>query len=212
MNNGDTRNLAIALAGLFQAVRLVQLTAAGHYRDETAFRACVSAVFNTDPDSAGSVFGDLSGLTIGLEATASQLGADKAKRDLELTRYAVTVLYIERKLYKRKALLDVIGAGIEKAREQAKFLGLTHASVIASLADCYKQTISTLRPRIIINGEQAVLTNPDVQHQVRTLLLAAIRSAVLWRQCGGGRLTLLLQRQRLLEAIRALLDEARSNG
>lgn len=208
----DIRHLTIALAGVFQAVRLVQLTASGEYRDETAFNTCVNGIFNTDPETAESVFGDLSGLTIGLEAASRQLGNEKADRDMELTRYAVTVLYLERKLHRRKALLDAIGAGVEKARAQSEFLGLTHPGVIASLADCYKQTISTLRPRIIVNGEQALLANPDIQHQIRSLLLAAMRSAVLWRQCGGGRLTLLLQRKRLLEALRELLDEARRSG
>lgn len=208
----DTRNQAIALAGVFQAVRLVQLTASGGYRDEAAYHTCVNGIFNTDPETVEAVFGDLSGLTIGLEAASRQLGNDKAERDMELTRYAVTVLYLERKLHRKTALLAAIGSGIDKARAQAEFLGLTHPGVIASLADCYKQTISTLRPRIIVNGEQALLANPDIQHQIRSLLLAAIRSAVLWRQCGGGRLTLLLQRKRLLEALRGLLDEARRKG
>lgn len=208
----DLRHLAIALAGVFQAVRLVQLTASGQYCDEAAFNTCLNGIFNTDPESAESVFGDVSGLTTGLEAASRQLGNEKAGRDMELTRYVVTVLYLERKLHRNKALLDAIGTGIEKARAQSEFLGLTHPGVIASLADCYKQTISTLRPRIIVNGEQAILGNPDIQHRIRSLLLAAMRSAVLWRQCGGGRLTLLLQRKRLLEAIRVLLDEARRNG
>ena len=210
--NADTRHLSIALAGVFQSLRLVQLTASGQYREETAFNACVNGIFNTDPESAESVFGDLPCLTIGLEAAAKQLGTKKTDRDMEMTRYAVTVLYLEHKLNKNRALLDLIRNGIDKAREQAEFLGLTHTSVIASLADCYKQTISTLRPRIIVNGDQVILGNPDIQNQIRTLLLAAIRSAVLWRQCGGGRLTLLLQRKRLLQAIRELHDEARRSG
>ncbi len=210
--NADLHHLAIALAGVFQAVRLVQLTASGQYCDEAAFNTCLNGIFNTDPESAESVFGDVSGLTTGLEAASRQLGNKKADRDMELTRYVVTVLYLERKLHRKKALLDAIGTGIEKARAQSEFLGLTHPGVIASLADCYLQTVSTLRPRIIVNGEQAILGNPDIQHRIRSLLLAAMRSAVLWRQCGGGRLTLLLQRKRLFEAIHALLDEARRSG
>ncbi|MFV1972231.1 MAG: high frequency lysogenization protein HflD [Thiohalobacterales bacterium] len=210
--NADLHHLAIALAGVFQAVRLVQLTASGQYCDEAAFNTCLNGIFNTDPESAESVFGDVSGLTTGLEAATRQLGNEKADRDMELTRYVVTVLYLERKLHRKKALLDAIGTGIEKARAQSEFLGLTHPGVIASLADCYRQTVSTLRPRIIVNGEQVILGNPDIQHRIRSLLLAAMRSAVLWRQCGGGHLTLLLQRKRLLEAIHALLDEARRSG
>ncbi|UCC55284.1 MAG: high frequency lysogenization protein HflD [Gammaproteobacteria bacterium] len=208
----NTRHLTIALAGVFQSLRLVQLTASNQYCDDKAFDACVNGIFSTDPDSVETVFGDLSCLTIGLDEVAKQLGTEKRERDMELTRYAVTVLYLERKLSKNRAMLDLIRSGIDKAREQAGFLGLTHASVIASLAESYKQTISTLRPRIIVSGDQVILGNPDMQNQIRTLLLAAIRSAVLWRQCGGGRLTLLLQRKRLLEAVHTLQDEARRSG
>ena len=100
----DIRHLAIALAGVFQAVRLVQLTASGGYRDETAFSTCINGIFKTDPETAEAGFGDLPGLTIGLEAASRQLGNGKADRDMELTRYAVTVLYLERKLHRRKAL------------------------------------------------------------------------------------------------------------
>ena len=81
--------------------------------------------------------------------------------------------------------------------------------VIAGLADCYRQTVSTLQPRIIVRGEQAVLARPEVQQVVRALLLAAVRAAVLWRQCGGGRLTLLLRRRALHEAAGDLLADAR---
>jgi len=202
------RSLAIALAGLFQAVRLVQLTAAGQYRDETAWATSIHSLFVTEPETAESVYGGLTGLETGLECLLEQLGSDRRVRDLELARHVITVLYLERRLGRRHALRESLRAGIDKAGEQAKFLDPLHPAVIASLADCYRQTISTLRPRIIVRGEQAILGNPDVQHRIRTLLLAAIRSAVLWRQSGGGRLTLLLQRRKLRECARELLDTA----
>jgi CII-binding regulator of phage lambda lysogenization HflD len=41
-------------------------------------------------------------------------------------------------------------------------------------------------------------------------VLAAIRAAVLWRQCGGRRLTLLLRRKALQEALESLLNEVRT--
>ena len=80
---------------------------------------------------------------------------------------------------------------------------------MAGLADCYRQTVSTLQPRVIVNGDPAILENPDNQNLIRALLLAAIRAAVLWRQCGGGRLTLVLRRRALVEAAAGLLEAAR---
>jgi high frequency lysogenization protein len=80
---------------------------------------------------------------------------------------------------------------------------------MATLAGCYQQTISTLQPRIMVHGEASLLADPDNQQRIRTLLLAAIRAAVLWRQCGGGRLTLLLRRKALLQSLERLRAEAR---
>jgi high frequency lysogenization protein len=77
--------------------------------------------------------------------------------------------------------------------------------VVARLADTYSQTISTLSPRIMVSGENNQLKNPENANRVRALLLAGIRSAVLWRQCGGRQWHLLLQRRKLIESARQLM-------
>jgi high frequency lysogenization protein len=143
---------------------------------------------------------------MGCETALNQLGA-AAGRDPELSRYAVTVLYLERRLSRQHALLDTIREGIETVRGPAAELGVAHPEVIARLGACYQQTLSTLRPRIIVHGEPATLGDPDNRQRIRALLLAAIRAAVLWRQCGGGRLTLLLHRRQLLQSLAQLQDE-----
>src|SRR5512147_3115972 len=97
----NPRHLAIALAGLFQAVKLVQQTATGRYRDSAALHACLAGLFNTDPDSPDTVFGSLDGIRSGLETALGQIRTHSGRRDLELTRYAITVLYLERKLAKQ---------------------------------------------------------------------------------------------------------------
>lgn len=210
--NTDTRNRSIALAGMFQAVRLVQQTGRGEHRDETATAASLGSIFNTDPESVLAVYGTPLALRTGLEVLLSQLGTDNTQRDMELTGYVITLLHLERKLARQPGLLDTISAGIDKAREQAGFFSSSHPSVIASLADVYKQTVSSLQPRIMVQGEQAVLANPDSKNMIRALLLAGMRAAVLWRQCGGNRLKLIFQRKALLECCRELLLEARQAG
>jgi len=104
-------------------------------------------------------------------------------------------------------MLEHIRAVIDKSRGQAESQEMTHPDVIASLADAYKHTVSTLRPQVLVNGNPGILGNQDNQNLIRTLLLAAIRAAVLWRQCGGRRLTLLLRRKTLQEALESLLNE-----
>ena len=59
-------------------------------------------------------------------------------------------------------------------------------------------------PRIIVQGDQGYLSNPDNAARIRALLLAGIRAAVLWRQAGGTRWNLILGRNKLVAAARRL--------
>ena len=56
-----------------------------------------------------------------------------------------------------------------------------------------------------MNSNPLYLTNPANQNRIRALLLAGVRAAILWRQSGGSRLTLLLRRKALLAEGQRLL-------
>ena len=68
-------------------------------------------------------------------------------------------------------------------------------------------TLSAVNEEVIVNGEHNHISNPNNANKIRALLLAAIRSAVLWRQCGGTRWQLLLNRKAVLHAAQKLVDE-----
>ena len=65
----------------------------------------------------------------------------------------------------------------------------------------YADTISQLRPRVMVQGNPHYLAQPDVVAEIRALLLAAVRSAMLWRQLGGNYWDFLFFRARLLAAV-----------
>jgi high frequency lysogenization protein len=138
------------------------------------------------------------GVASGLRLVKTQLGTGSSVPDREISRYLVTLLHLERKLSNRSDLLDTLRAGIERAQAQAEHFEITHGNLIASLADTYSQTISTLSPRIMVNGDASRLREPATADRIRALLLAAMRSAVLWRQCGGTRIGLLFSRGKLV--------------
>jgi high frequency lysogenization protein len=200
---------ALALAGLLQACRLVQQVAHGRPRDTQALETSIGSIFKLDADSTLEVYGSLDGLRMGLELVVEQLEGRASKPDLELSRYAIAILHLERKLGQHPELLQKIKTGVELALSQADYFSLVHTNVIASLAETYQQTVSTLRPRIMVNGDQNQLNNPDNANWIRALLLAAIRSAVLWRQAGGSRWKLLLGRRKLAVAARRWLEQER---
>lgn len=206
MTSKNNEDRALAFAGILQALQLVQSTAYGKPYDVQAFQASLNSILLLDADSVEEVYGGVAGVRSGLRLLKTQLMDQKQKPDGELSRYLVVLLHLERKLSKRADLLNTLTEGIERAQQQLTHFDIGHGNVLASLADTYAQTVSTLQPRIMVKGEPNRLSEAGVANQIRALLLAAMRSAVLWRQCGGTRLGLLLGRRKLVTAAEILLQ------
>lgn len=197
----------LALAGVFQAAALVHQLATRGSTDPQPFEASIRSIFQIDPPTTAAVYGGVAGVQSGLKWLIEHFSGKRTVEKTQILKYAVSALYLERQLAKDPAMLQRVRNEIERAHRQTDHFPVTHGNVLASLAGCYSDTISTLTPRIIVSGEQGHLSNPDVANTVRSLLLAAIRSAVLWRQCGGNRIQLLLGRRRLLAEAQRLLRE-----
>ena len=195
----------IALAGLMQAARQVQRVAREGRPDHVVAETCINSLFITNPERAEDVFGGIANLREGLQLIQLHLGSSSQLRDLELMRYVVGLVHLERKLAKQPRMLQAIDEGLQRARNQAEHFGVTHANVIANLADTYVNTISTMTPRIMISGEHGYLEQADNANLVRALLLAGIRATVLWSQCGGSRWKLILGRGALTSEANRLL-------
>lgn len=203
----DNTDRTLAFAGILQALQLVQQTATGKPYDLDAFQASLNSILLIDAPSVIDVYGGVSGVSAGLRLLQTQLISSKKKPDMELSRYLVVLLHLERKLSKRSDLLDALGEGIKRAQEQNEHFAVNHPNQLSNFADIYANTVSTLKPRIMVNGDPGRLTDTGVANQIRALLLAAMRSAVLWRQCGGTRLGLLLGRRKLAQTATVLLKD-----
>lgn len=206
------RDKTLALAGIFQAARLVQQVARSGMVDQEVFASSIKTIFKIDATSPEDVYSGTRNLISGCKTILNQLGAgdqrDPSKnKDIEVTKYVISIMVLERKLMKEPELLKRITAGIEKAQAQAEHFSATHDNVIASLADVYSETISTLRPRVMVNGEHNHLSNPDNANKIRALLLAAMRSAVLWDQCGGSRWQIMFKRKVFSDEADKILKE-----
>ena len=195
----------MALSGLYQATSLVQQVARQGNVDGSPLQTSIESVFRIESGSTEAIYGGWGELRCGLSTLIQQL--DRRERDLELTRYAVCLLFLERKLARRKDLMQIILAGIDVATAQADYFSSTHENVLAKLADIYRSTVSTLSPRIMVSGTPAYLNNPDNANKIRALLLAGLRATVLWRQLGGNRLQLLFARGNILRSAEQKLAE-----
>ncbi len=203
MKNINDRTLA--LGGVFQAAWLVDQAARTGKLPQPEFETTIGSLFEFSPVSTEAVFGSRFEIRRGLQTLIAQLEAKEEKRNLYVMRYSIGLLILERKLAGNPKMLQKIGADLESTGHQLRHFGLTHENVIAHLADIYSHTISTLTPRIMVSGENNQLQRQENANKVRALLLAGIRAAVLWRQCGGNRWQLFFQRKKYLQQAKDLL-------
>ena len=176
----------LALAGIYQAASLVTQIANTGTANSAHIEASIETLFRFDADSVEQVYGNVAGVTHGVKVLHKHL-SDKSSRDLEITKYVISLFMLERKLSGNNRMLDEIERRLKKIEAQFNFFSLNHDNTFAKIGQLYKDTISTLGPKIIVSGEQPYLSNEINASKVRSLLLAGIRSAVLWRQCGGSR-------------------------
>lgn len=196
----------LALAGVFQAVALVQQLANDGRCDDTAMEASLASVFRIDAPSVAAVYGNVSGVRLGLRSMIIQI--DEGAQDMAITRMVVTVLRLERRLARQPAVLARLQEGIVAAQRQVAHFGQDSIQVIGRLAELYTATLSTLKPRVMVSGNPLTLQQPQVVQRVRANLLAAVRSAVLWHQMGGRQWQLVLHRRQCSMLARGLLTGA----
>ena len=197
---------AIALAGLSQAVMLVQQIARRGSADLDAMKTSIGSTLKIDADDILDVYGGLAGLETGLRQMERQL-AEPRQVDPELARYASTLIFLEGQVMKRPEMVDAIGVAVQRAQAAAERSGdILDDGVFEALAYGYQQTLSQLKPRVMVSGEQRYLSEQRNSDRIRALLLAGIRSALLWRQAGGVRWKLLFVRSSLQREARRLRE------
>ncbi|MFA6163963.1 MAG: high frequency lysogenization protein HflD [Methylobacter sp.] len=199
-------NQTIALAGIAQAAALVEQLATTGTADSAALEASIGSLFINDEHGIANVFGGLSGIKLGIDQLNIQMTGFKIVNP-EQARYSASLVFLENQLSRQPDMLKTIFTGIERAQSQTEHFGLLHENVLANLGDIYHSTISTLQPRIMVNGEQEYLSRPDIVNKIRSCLLAGIRSAILWKRCGGTRWKFLFFRKKIQAELQNLLQQ-----
>ena len=191
----------IALAGIYQASQLVYDLATTGKADELAYHTCVQSLFCDDPKETLDVYGgDAKNIQTGVATLLAQMGSDVAvqSRNMEITRYVLSLMILEKKLVELGAPMQKVAGILEKAKSQQEMFGEEHDNVIASIARAYSENVSVVKPRIMVNGQHGHLQNARIANKIRVLLLAGIRSSLLWHQVGGSRWGLIWSRKKYL--------------
>ena len=195
---------AAALAGIFQAASLVDKLAKTGQLTEEELRPSIGSIFVTSPRNVEEVYGSYHNLANGCKVLGAVLNRDSDMIQSDVIRYALGLIHLEKKLSRNKAMLNTLSQRLIRSGEQVEHFGLLHDNVMSSLGSTYMDTISTFRTRIQVTGDMRYLQSTTNASKIRAILLAGVRSAMLWRQCGGSRWHLFMGRKKLLNALNQL--------
>ncbi|MGC6386525.1 high frequency lysogenization protein HflD [Ewingella sp. S1.OA.A_B6] len=199
-------DITLALAGMCQSARLVQQLAHDGHCAQEEMSVSLRSLLVMNPESTLAVYGNNeANLKMGLETLLGVLNANREGLGAELTRYTLSLMVLERKLNGNKVAMNKLGERLDQLDRQLAHFELESETMLSSLAAIYVDIVSPVGPRIQVTGSPEILQNSQVQAKVRAVLLAGIRSAVLWQQVGGGRLQLMFSRNRLHEQAKNIL-------
>lgn len=196
-SNAAMQNQAFSLAGAAQFAQYAHVLATRGQIQPAHLKLAIQAITCTDPDTALDTLGGRTGAADGIRYVRTHLSGHKPDADnARIARYIGQILKLAGKLKADEQALGRISGAIERARSLEDD---EEAARIFNAA--YQDTLSHMKPQIMLQGEPQYLQNEYIQQRVRTHLLAAVRCGVMWRQCGGGFLSLFFRRKALLSAL-----------
>ena len=175
----------IALAGVVQAARMVdQVAKTGSY-PAAFFEASLRSLFAFDAPTVDAVYGNIQGVKLGLRSIVDMLTDATNEDHVAMGAYVRGLLKLEDQFGKRPDLQEVVASRLGHVNFKAQHFSDDAVELAASISAIYQDTISHLPYRIKVKGNVQHLQETKNADLVRTLLLAGLRSAHLWRQLGG---------------------------
>ncbi len=199
------QNQTLALAGIFQAAVLIEELAQTGSCNQQAFEGSLNSLFTFDAPSTVDIFGQLGNLGQGFAALDDYLGGQGQTSSKNIAYYVLSMMKIALQIKRNDELSEKLYIGLRLIEDRANEYSMSRANKVAKIDVLYQDYISPLQPRIMVRGDQSHLLNEDNAAKIRTLLLAGIRAAVLWRQLGGSKWKLLLTRNKYVETAREFL-------
>jgi high frequency lysogenization protein len=208
----DFMGQVVALAAMVQAASIVdRVSKSGDYNN-TELEPLIGSLFDFEPSSVSDIYGGLEGIKPGLTKLVSIFGAESKPEQHEITRYVLRILYLERKLAKSKDMLAIIRSRLAHTAFKKKHFSGHINETCQSISAVYQDTVSTFRYRIQVTGNPLHLRNNRNADIIRTAIFAGVRSAFLWRQCGGRRWKIILQRKDIILKAKSLSKKRQNSG
>lgn len=226
-NSGMTarQNRLLALVALFQAAELTYRLAAQGKKavsgaDATSFSVLLKASLAIQAQQPKSLFSldiyeNMDSLHVGLRSFETTLSKPyqttrspmpMPRQFSEALRYAMSLIKLEKKLYKNAGLIQRIDGEQKNTQQRLAFFdqNIQHPAILAALAGLYIDTAGQLTPRLTVRGKPEYLKDQATIDAVRACLFSGLQAAHFWRQLGGTRWQLIFGRKHMLEDLRQL--------
>jgi high frequency lysogenization protein len=186
-------NQTLALAGIFQSVHLCKSLATSGTCDQDELRGTLRSILTLNSERVIDAYGgNTRTIKRGLRCLRDQFAGNTETRDMDIARYSLSLIQLGTNVQNDDRTVEQLRIGISQM--QSEDGDLADPELIENLANLYRSSISNLTPRIMISGDPGFLNDAEIAATIRAALLGGIRSVVLWRQCGGTRLKLIMQR------------------
>lgn len=198
---------AAGLAGVLYFASAVHQAAANGEVSQHALQLAIHSIRNTSPSDPLDVYGGYISIQQGLNLLAQHLAqgdfvtnADGDKLAATMSgRYTGQLLRLANKFSKHSSMMSQLRRELDQCPAE-----MDVEEHVAVLAELYTRTISTITPRIVVQGQPEHLKDEQTVAAIRCLLLAGVRCGFLWQQGGGAMWRLVMQRRKLISAVEQL--------
>ena len=193
----ELRNETISLGAIYQACNEIKKIAWQGEINNTIIEPLINSVYQTTSEEIEDVFISIKRLNSGLDFLRRQLVGDAFSKDGEVSRYFEAIGILVKNMNKKDEVLNKLRTELTKQSMPINEDNLDQHALF--LSELYLNTISKVEPRIIVNGDNKYLTDKNNAAMIRSLLLCAIRSYILWQQSGGSKFRIFIFKKKIAE-------------
>ena len=193
----ELKNETISLGAIYQACNEIKKIAWQGEINNNIIEPLINSVYQTTSEEIEDVFISIKRLNSGLDFLRRQLVGDAFSRDGEVSRYFEAIGILVKNMNKKDEVLNKLRTELNRQSMPINEDNLDQHALF--LSELYLSTISTVEPRIIVNGDNKYLTDKKNAAMIRSLLLCAIRSYILWQQSGGSKFRIFIFKKKIAE-------------
>ena len=193
----ELKNETISLGAIYQACNEIKKIAWQGEINNNIIEPLINSVYQTTSEEIEDVFISIKRLNSGLDFLRRQLVGDAFSRDGEVSRYFEAIGILVKNMNKKDDVLNKLRTELTKQSMPINEDNLDQHALF--LSELYLSTISKVEPRIIVNGDNKYLTDKKNAAMIRSLLLCAIRSYILWQQSGGSKFRIFIFKKKIAE-------------